>query len=174
MTAVPARFTARAQWRDACNSGCASLYVENDMTMQTRHWALWPALCLAAVSVLACSARADAQWRRDGAVRRPPPPIYDRGRTYDPAYTQGFEDGYKEGRDDARDGNRADARRHSRYRSADHGYKGRYGSRAAYKQVYRNGFSSGYLRGYRENLRDRRDRRDRPHPRPSGWHWWPQ
>jgi hypothetical protein len=138
------------------------------MTKQTSQWARWPAICLAALSILAFSSTADAQWGRDGAVRRPPG-TYDRGRAYNPAYSNGFEEGYKEGRDDARDGDRFDPRRHGRYRSGDHGYNSRYGPRAEYKQYFRSGFSQGYERGYREGLRNGRgrwnDRRDR-------FPWW--
>lgn len=127
------------------------------MTKQTRRWARWPAICLAALSILAFSSTADAQWRREGAVRRPPA-SYDRGRAYDPAYANGHKDGYSKGREDARDGDRFDARRHSRYRSGTHGYNSRYGPRTEYKRFYRNGFADGYSRGYRDGLRTGRGR----------------
>jgi hypothetical protein len=123
------------------------------MTTQTRRFAGWPAICLAALSILAFGSTADAQWGRDGAVRRPPGSYG--GRYYNPAYSNGFEDGYDKGREDARDGDRYDVRRHGRYRSADHGYNRRYGPKGQYKQVYRDGFENGYARGYRENMRGR-------------------
>lgn len=122
------------------------------MTKQTRNLAKWPAICLAALSILAFSSTADAQWGRDGAVRRPPGNYG--GRHYNPGYDQGVRDGYDKGRDDGRDGDRYDVRKHSRYRSADHGYSGRFGiSRGEYRQSYRDGFENGYARGYRENGR---------------------
>lgn len=140
------------------------------MTKQTRHWAQWPAICLAALSILAFSSTADAQWGRDGAVRRPPG-SYDRGRSYNPAYSNGYDDGYQKGREDGRDGDRADVRRHSRYRSADHGYRGNYGPRTEYKQYYRNGFEQGYERGYRDSFRNGRNGRGRWDNR-DPWRRW--
>lgn len=145
------------------------------MTKQTTRWASWPAICLAALSILAFSSAADAQWNRDGAVRRPPGTYdrggYDRGRSYNPAFSNGYQEGYDKGREDSRDGDRYDPRRHGRYRSGDHGYNSRYGPRAEYKSYYRDGFAQGYERGYRDGLRTGRgrwdDRRDR-----DRYPWW--
>jgi hypothetical protein len=138
------------------------------MTTQTRRLATLPAICLAALSILAFSSTADAQWGRDGAVRRPPG-TYDRGRAYNPGYSIGYDDGYDKGREDARDRDRFDVRRHSRFRSADHGYSNRFGSRDQYRQFYRRGFSDGYERGYRENIRGRGGRWDDRDPWRRRW-----
>lgn len=132
--------------------------------MQTHRWASWPAFGVAALSALLLAAPADAQWRGDGARRRPPEYYAHRSA----GYAQGFEDGYDKGRDDAKDRDRYDVRRHKDYRNADHGYNKRYGPKDFYKRDYRAGFEDGYSRGYREVARH-----GRGHSSRGPW-WWPR